>query len=449
MFLFDFFHSLLPLHNPIGFGASDFIELALAALLVLLTLVRAEAEPVVQRLAKRTAWCMVAIAALPLLLRLALLPHAPAPTPSGSDDFSYWLLADTLRHFRLANPAHPLGQFFETVFVLQEPSYSSIFPLGQGLALALGWLIFGHPWAGVLLSVAALCALTYWALRAWTTPGWALVGGLLAVMHFGVLSYWVNTYWGGAVSGIAGCLVFGALPRLSGGGRARDGAALGIGLGLQLLSRPFEFGVMLLCAAGYLLINRQWRAPHCRIPWRAAALAFLPALGLMALQNHAVTGSWTTLPYQLSRYQYGVPTTFTFQANPVPHRTLTPAQQLDYQAQAAVHNNGGLRGSSSGADRILSLLFPGAALSRPAGVPASIERAQVSVGRGDTAGVCRRGQFLSLLLSALYRRTGLSVPLGGSSGARTFECPVAISRTLDRAAVRRTLHFLVRHPLHA
>src|ERR1700722_16284909 len=256
MFLFDFFRSFLPLHNPIGFGASDFIELALAALLVLLTLLRAEAEPFVQRLAKRTAWCMVALAGLPLLLRLALLAHASVPTHAGSDDFSYWLLADTLRHFPLATAAHPMRQFFETVFVLQQPSYSSIFPLGQGLAMAAGWLVFGHPWAGVLLSVAALCALTYWMLRAWTTPGWALVGGLLAVMQFGVLSYWVNTYWGGAVSAVAGCLVFGALPRLR-GGRARDGAALGVGLGLQLLTRPFEFGVMLLCAAAYLAMNRQ------------------------------------------------------------------------------------------------------------------------------------------------------------------------------------------------
>jgi hypothetical protein len=333
MFLFDFFRSFLPLHNPIGFGASDFIELALAALLVLLTLLRAELQPFVQRLAKRTAWCMLALAALPVLLRLALLAHAPVPTPSGSDDFSYWLLADTLRHFRLANAAHPMRQFFETVFVLQEPSYSSIFPLGQGLAMAAGWLIFGHPWAGVLLSIAALCALTYWMLRAWTTPGWAVVGGLLGVMHFGVLSYWVNTYWGGAVSGIAGCLVFGALPRLRPGARGRDSVALGCGLGLELLTRPFEFGVMLICAAAWLLMNRHWR-----IPWRAAALAFLPALALMALQNYAVTGNWTTLPYQLSRDQYGVPTTFTFQANPVPHRALTPAQQLDYQAQSAVHD---------------------------------------------------------------------------------------------------------------
>ena len=183
MFLFDFFRSFLPLHNPIGFGAGDFIELALAALLVSLVLLRARIEPGFQRLAARTGWSMLLLAALPVALRLLLLPRHPVPTPAGADSFSYLLLADTLRHFRLANPPHPLHQFFETVFVLQDPSYSSIYPLGQGLVLALGWTIFGHPWAGVVLSVAALCSLCYWMLRGWTTPGWALVGGLLAVMR--------------------------------------------------------------------------------------------------------------------------------------------------------------------------------------------------------------------------------------------------------------------------
>jgi hypothetical protein len=57
------------------------------------------------------------------------------------------------------------------------------------------------------------------------------------------------------------------------------------------------------------------------------------------LQNKQVTGSWTTLPYVLSRYQYGVPTTFTLQPNPVPHRELTVEQDLDYKVQVAVHGN--------------------------------------------------------------------------------------------------------------
>jgi hypothetical protein len=71
-----------------------------------------------------------------------------------------------------------------------------------------------------------------------------------------------------------------------------------------------------------------------------AVLVLLPAIGLMLLQNKEVTGRWMTLPYQLSRYQYGVPATFTVQPNAAPHRTLTPEQQVDYDAQIAVHGKG-------------------------------------------------------------------------------------------------------------
>jgi hypothetical protein len=69
-----------------------------------------------------------------------------------------------------------------------------------------------------------------------------------------------------------------------------------------------------------------------------AALAVVPFIALLAFHNRAVTGSWTTLPYVLSRYQYGVPTTFTFQPIPVPHVQLTAAQQLYYEGQSAAHN---------------------------------------------------------------------------------------------------------------
>jgi len=41
MFLFDLFRSFLPLHNPIGFGSADFIEFALAAMLVLMVALHA------------------------------------------------------------------------------------------------------------------------------------------------------------------------------------------------------------------------------------------------------------------------------------------------------------------------------------------------------------------------------------------------------------------------
>jgi hypothetical protein len=322
------FRFLLPTQNPLGFGAADFIALGLAILLTAVLLSRPAALSVMQKLAGHTVLCVALLAALPIVLRLALLPHHPIPTPRVADDFSYLLLGDTLAHFRFANPMHPLHRFFEGVFTLQDPTWSSIYPLGQGLVLAFGQLLFRQPWAGVVLSVGVLCAGCYWMLRAWVTPPWALLGGLLAVIEFGPLSSWMNTYWGGAVSGIAGCLVFGALPRLRTAPRTRDAILLGIGLGLELLTRPFEF--VLLVAIVILFF-----APVRSLA--IAALVLLPAFGLTLLQNKQVTGSWTTLPYQLSRYQYGIPATFTFQANPVPHRPLTVEQQIDYDAQTDVH----------------------------------------------------------------------------------------------------------------
>jgi hypothetical protein len=218
--------------------------------------------------------------------------------------------------------------------VLQEPTYSSIYPAGQGLAMAIGWIIFGLPWAGVLLGVAAFCSLCYWMLRAWTTPAWALAGGLLAVIEFGPLSQWTNSYWGGALAAAAGCLVFGSLPRLRASARPRDAVLLGAGLGLHLLIRQFESIFLFVVVVLYFL--PAMRRPIAKLAG-IAALAVLPALFLTLLQNKQVTGSWTTLPEMLSQYQYGVPASLTFQAPQVPHRQLTQQQAMDYKMQLSFH----------------------------------------------------------------------------------------------------------------
>jgi hypothetical protein len=255
------------------------------------------------------------------------------PTPDIYDEFGHLLVADTLRHFRLANPTHPFHLFFETFFVLQEPTYSSIYPVGQGVLLALGRLLFGSPWAGVLISTAAFCALCYWMLRAWTTPAWALAGGLLAVIEFGPLSQWMNSYWGGSLAAASGCLVFGALPRLRQTARQRDGVLLGIGLALHWLTRPYETIFLVLSAAIYLAPSL--RTGQVLKPLAATAAVCAAALAVTLAHDHATTGSWTTMPEMLSQYQYGVPASLTFQAPAMPHRTLTPAQQMEYRSQLA------------------------------------------------------------------------------------------------------------------
>jgi hypothetical protein len=187
--------SFVPLRNPIGFGAVDALELAVAALLVAMVSYRKPFR------ADRTTWWMVAFGAMPILLRYILTVYHPTPSPDIYDEFGHLLVADTLRHFRLANPPHALPQFFETFFVLQRPTYSSIYPIGNGLILTLGW-------PGVLLCTGLFCSLCYWMLLGWVTPGWALTGGFLAVFQFGPLNQWTNNYWGGGLSAVAGCLVF-------------------------------------------------------------------------------------------------------------------------------------------------------------------------------------------------------------------------------------------------
>jgi hypothetical protein len=290
-------------------------------------------------LAAHTKICMALLFVSPIALRLLLLPNHPAPVPDIYDEFSHLLVADTLLHLRLANPPHPLHQFFETFFVLQQPTYSSIYSLGQGATLAVGRLISGSPWAGVLMEAGLFCSLCYWMLRAWVSPFWALAGGMLAVIEFGPLNLWTNSYWGGALAAAAGCLVFGSLRRLLATWRKRDAMLLGLGFGIHCITRQFESTLLLISILLFFVLLLRRREELGRIfqaaPFAIAAAS--PFFVLILLQNNAVTHNWLELPEQLSQYQYGVPTSLTFQPVPVPHIPLTPQQETDYKAQTLSH----------------------------------------------------------------------------------------------------------------
>src|SRR5579863_5203480 len=129
--------------------------------------------------ARRKFLTCVSIAAFVLIVRAALLPIWPIPKPAFYDEFAYLLQADTFAHGRLTNPPHPLWQFFESVYILQQPTYASKYPPGQALAMALGQWLLGHPWFGVWLSCAVLVAALWWALAGWLPARWALLGTLI------------------------------------------------------------------------------------------------------------------------------------------------------------------------------------------------------------------------------------------------------------------------------
>jgi len=144
--------------------------------------------------ARRKWLAIVAVGLAPLLLRALLLPWLPPPNPRVQDEFSHLLVADTFAHGRLVNPVHPMWVHFESMHILVKPVYASVFPVAQGLVMAVGQVLTRQPWTGVWLSVGFMCAALCWMLQGWVSPGWALLGGALAVARFGVFSYWMNSY---------------------------------------------------------------------------------------------------------------------------------------------------------------------------------------------------------------------------------------------------------------
>jgi hypothetical protein len=201
-----------------------------------------------------------------------------------------------------------MWQHFESIHILQQPTYASKYPPMQGLVLAFGQRVFHEPWIGVWLSEGIMCTAICWMLQGWLAPPWALLGALLALLRLGVASYWMNSYWGGAVAAIGGALVLGAAPRIARQRRFGDGIAFGVGLVILMNSRPFE-GFVLACAAGVVMFWWLWkqRAPVREVVLQAmapaAAVLILGAAG-MAYQNSHVTGHPTELPYAAYNQQY-------------------------------------------------------------------------------------------------------------------------------------------------
>ena len=255
------------------------------------------------RLARRKVWTLVAVALLAIVSRLALFLVMPLPEPATHDEFSYLLAADTFVHGRLANPPHPMWIFFDTFHVLQHPTYASMYPPAQGGVLALGQLL-GHPWIGVLFSMALMCASITWMLQGWFPPQWALLGGALALLRIHLFSYWLESYWGGAVPAIGGALVIGAFPRIVKRQRPRDAVLMGIGAGLLANSRPFE-GLLFCIPVGIALIL--WllsdRSPAFRCTGLRVLLPLLCVsmltLAFIGYYNRRVTGDAFLLPHVL------------------------------------------------------------------------------------------------------------------------------------------------------
>jgi hypothetical protein len=313
---------------------------------------------------RKTAIAVVFFAAL--AIRAALLPLLPVPHPEVTDEFSQLLLADTLAHGRLSNPTHPMWAHFETLHVIQKPTYNSDYFPGPAAILALG-MVVGHPWIAVWLLSAAMCAALCWMLQGWLPPPWALFGALLAVVRFDIASYWINSYYGGCLAALGGALALGAYRRFL----KKPSVALSFVLALGIIAvgyaRPFEgLGVSapVIVALG-IAFRKRLRVYWMCLPAAALVLASVAAL---LVYCKAVTGDALRTPYAVNQAAYGWPLGLPwFHARDVKLRDIELQRYYDYEREAHDRNSsviGELKHSTQKA-QTLWRFYLGPALSIP------------------------------------------------------------------------------------
>jgi len=286
----------------------------------------ARVERAFARLGRRRGLSVFVVGLSTMVLRLAILPIYGIPLPFTPDDFSFLLAGDTFARERLTNPTPAMWTHFESIHITMVPTYQSMYFPGQGLLLAASTVVFGHPWFGVLLSSALMCAALTWMLQAWLPANWALAGGFIAVMRIGVFSYWTNTYHAaGSLGALGGALMLGALPRLMKTPRLRYALLMGMGIAMLALTRPYE-GVLLCLpvglALGWWTVKGKSRPPALVLAkYAVVPLALIAGtVAWLGYYDLKAFGKAATLPYTVDRSQYGIAPYFVWQnPRPEPH----------------------------------------------------------------------------------------------------------------------------------
>lgn len=217
------------------------------------------------------------------------------PVPFIHDEASYLLEAQMLARGHFTAPPPALPAFFEQYHVFVTPMYASRYPLGWPLALVPGiWvglpvlmpLLFTAATAGLLVAavrrlagpVAATCA---WAC--WIAPPIALRFRPTYLSEHLSTFLWMVGFW--------------ALWRWRDERRTRWLVILAVAIGWEAITRPLT-AIAFALPIGILVLRdtvrlRSWR------PLAWALLAGTLVVGLVPLQDRAVTGRWDVMPMKL------------------------------------------------------------------------------------------------------------------------------------------------------
>jgi len=270
------------------------------------------------------------LAVLWTVCRLAFLAHTGIPHPVIHDEFSYLLGADTFAHGRLANPTPAFAKFFESPQELVSPTYASKYPPGQAMFLAMGQVLFGSPFYGVILGNALMLFTFCLMLFAWVPPRWALAVSAMFAFILWPGMYWTNSYWGGSVAASGGALVLLAIGMYRTRQTPWEGGVFALGALLLFWTRPYEGGVFTVLVL-IAFARELWQKRRAGVVLAAVSI-FALGIAWTGYDNYAVTGNPFLLPHLLHQRKYIVMPIFWFE-RPNPEPTYSNPRLAAFQGE--------------------------------------------------------------------------------------------------------------------
>lgn len=247
--------------------------------------------------ARRVTAVVVALASAAYLLFTAIHQHR-AMIPVWHDEYGFLLQMRMLSHGILWMPRHPLGDFFDSFYIITDRAYTALaFPGTAMMFMPELWLHLPL-WALPVLAAGAVVGLLY-RVTAELMDG---VAGLLAAAMLVSLSIFrtMSVMLMGQVPilllGLAGVWAF--LHWRRGNWKGVWSVVIGVCAGWAAITRPVD-ALAWFVPIGLAMVwdiwgqhGREWRS----LAW--VALGAMPLLSVQLVMNHGVTGSMWQSPWE-------------------------------------------------------------------------------------------------------------------------------------------------------
>jgi len=232
-----------------------------------------------------------------VLLALGLA-QGREPGLKWHDEFAYATHAQMMAQGRLWMPAHPLGEFFASFYMVTDPVYVPIYFPGTALAHAPGAALGVPPWITSLGLSGLAAGLLCWIATRWHGPVAGVLASLLlvSVVWFRLLSLMILSQT------VVLVLALGMLAAWTAWRRRRRWTlelTLGLLAGWLAVTRPVDAVAVVApvaVAAAWSAVRRGGVSGLGRLVV-LVVLGAAPFLAVQGALNHAATGAVTGYPH--------------------------------------------------------------------------------------------------------------------------------------------------------